>query len=176
MANTFLYAQGADLGASLCEKDMKDDALAIMSKAEKCGCKIILPTDMVCVQELGLNASFEIHDSQSIPNNMMAVDMGPESCKIVSDILKDCKTVLWNGPVGVFELKPFDAGTNALALAVAQQTQQKLCTSVAGGGDTVAALTNAGVLQQFSYISTAGGAFLEWIEGKELPGVAALAA
>lgn len=175
MANTFLYAQGAELGASLCEKEMKDEALSILARAKDCGCEIILPSDMVCVEELGLNAPHEVHPSDQIPSHLMAVDMGPNSCAHVIKLVEGCKTVLWNGPVGVFELKPFDAGTNQIALAVAQQSQKGLCTSVAGGGDTVAALSNAGAMQQFTYISTAGGAFLEWLEGKELPGVAALA-
>lgn len=176
MANTFLYAGGADVGGSLCEKDMADTARAIMDKAADLGCEILLPSTVVTVKELGLNAAHDVVDAHAIPADQMAVDIGPESCDMILDTIKDCKTVLWNGPVGVFEIQPFDNGTNALAKAVAQRTRDGDCVSVAGGGDTVAALENAGVIDDFTYISSAGGAFLEWIEGKVLPGVAALQA
>ena len=174
MANTFLYADGADIGASLCEKDMKDEALAIMDEAKQHGCSIVLPKDAVCVQELKVDANTQTCDARAVPEGWMAVDAGAESVKHVNTILEDCKTIVWNGPLGVFEIPPFDAGTNAVAKYVAQRSQSGELISVAGGGDTVSALENAGAASDFSYISTAGGAFLEWLEGKELPGVAAL--
>jgi phosphoglycerate kinase len=174
MANTFLFAQGADVGSSLCEKNMADQARDILEKAKSGGCQIILPKDLVCVQELNTQAESRICDSRAIPEGWMAVDTGPESCSYILEQIKDCKTVVWNGPMGVFEIKPFDSGTNAIANAVADMTSNGQCASIAGGGDTVSALDNAGAVERFSYISTAGGAFLEWLEGKVLPGVAAL--
>lgn len=173
MANTFLYASGADIGNSLCEKNMAEEARNIMDKAKAKGCEIILPLDLVTVEGLHENAESKIAPANAVPVGRMAVDAGPESVKNILAKIKDCKTVMWNGPLGVFEIKPFDAGTNALAQAVARMTKLGV-TSVAGGGDTVAALENAGVAGDFSYISSAGGAFLEWLEGKTLPGVAAL--
>lgn len=174
MANTFMYAQGMEVGLSLCEKDMKDEALKIMETAKTSGCDIILPSDRVIVKEFGENASHEIVDVTEIPADQEAIDIGPETIKMMEEILATCKTVLWNGPMGVFEVKPFDNGTNGLAQAVATLTSSGQLISVAGGGDTVSALENAGVTKDFTYISTAGGAFLEWLEGKTLPGVAAL--
>lgn len=174
MANTFLYAQGADIGKSLCEKDMADEARSILSKAKNAGCEIILPSEMVTVTELQTDADFEINDSHHIPEGRMAVDISEKAAQEILEKIKDCKTVLWNGPLGVFEIKPFDTGTNALAQGVAARTQSGSCISIAGGGDTVSALDNAGAIADFTYISTAGGAFLEWLEGKTLPGVAAL--
>lgn len=176
MANTFLYAKGCNLGKSLCEKDMKEEALNIMAKAQEAGCEIILPKDLVTVTQLKENAEFEITPSENIPEDRMAIDAGPQTIEYLQTIVEKCKTVVWNGPLGVFEIKPFDEGTNALAEIVASRTKASKCISVAGGGDTVAALENAGVADSFSYISTAGGAFLEWLEGKTLPGVAALEA
>lgn len=174
MANTFLAAQGADIGNSLCESDMLEEARAIAEHAKAHGCEIILPVDSVCVTEIKPGGAFQITPSTEIPEGHMAIDAGPTSVERTIEKIKECKTVLWNGPLGVFEIKPFDAGTNALASAVAALTKDGSLTSVAGGGDTVAALENAGAAKDFTYISTAGGAFLEWLEGKTLPGVAAL--
>lgn len=174
MANTFLYANGANVGGSLCEKDMAEQARAISANAAKHGCKIVLPKDSVCVQEIGVNAPFEIVSSQAIPDGRMAIDVGPETIAEIKAILETCRTLVWNGPLGVFEIKPFDNGTNALALIAAELTHAGQLSSIAGGGDTVAALENAEVCDRFTYVSTAGGAFLEWLEGKTLPGVAIL--
>lgn len=170
MANTFLYAQGHHLGKSLCEHDMADTARDIMTKAKSIGCEIILPKDVVTVTDLKENAEYKTVDITNIDKDTMAIDIGPKSIEYISEKIKNSKTVVWNGPLGVFEIKPFDKGTNEIAKAVASSN----ATSVAGGGDTVAALDNAGVLKDFSYISTAGGAFLQWLEGKDLPGVTAL--
>lgn len=174
MANTFLAAQGYSLGQSLCERDMLPQAQAILEKAKAIGCEIILPRDVVVVEELKENAPYKIVTVQNIPDTGRAVDIGPDSIGYITQIIASCKTVVWNGPMGVFEIKPFDTGTNAVARAVAAATQNGQCRSVAGGGDTVSALENAGTAGDFSYISTAGGAFLEWLEGKSLPGVQAL--
>ncbi len=170
MANTFLYAQGHNLGKSLCEKDMADTARSIIKKAEITGCEIILPRDVVTVTDLKENAEHKTVYISDIEENAMAIDIGPKSIAYITEKVSTSKTVVWNGPLGVFEIKPFDNGTNQVAQAVAVSTT----TSVAGGGDTVAALDNAGVIKDFSYISTAGGAFLQWLEGNELPGVVAL--
>ena len=174
MANTFLYAQGVPVGMSLCEKDMADEAKTIKEKAKAAGCEIILPTDRIAIREFKANADHEVIGLDSIADDQETVDIGPETIQSLETLLKSAKTVLWNGPMGVFEMEPFDNGTNKLAQKVAELTKAGTTLSVAGGGDTVSALENAGVIHDFSYISTAGGAFLEWIEGKELPGVAAL--
>jgi len=174
MANTFLYANGASVGSSLCEKDMKDEALSIMNNAKTHGCEIVLPIDSIAVREIMVNAEAQTVPSTEIPEDLMAIDVGPQSIGAVQDILERCKTLVWNGPMGVFEIKPFDAGTNALAQKAAELTNARKLASIAGGGDTVAALDNAGTCADFSYISTAGGAFLEWLQGETLPGVAAL--
>lgn len=174
MANTFLYAQGYDIGASLCEKEMADTAKAILAKSETAGCRIILPTDVVAADKFAANAPHVTVAIDQIPADKMVLDIGPESCTQVVAALKDCKTLLWNGPFGAFELTPFDAATNAVAAAAADLTDQGSLLTVAGGGDTVAALNQAKVSDRFSYISTAGGAFLEYMEGKALPGVEAL--
>lgn len=176
MANTFLFAEGATVGGSLCEKDMAHEAQDIMKAADKAGCRIILPCDAICVENLAPDAPFEIYDTQEIPADRRAIDIGPKSINEITEIMGSCKTLVWNGPMGVFEIKPFDNGTNALAKTAAELTKTGNLVSVAGGGDTVAALENAGVRDDFTYISTAGGAFLEWLEGKTLPGVAALLA
>ena len=173
MANTFLHAQGADVGMSLCEKNMAEEAKRIMDHAASKGCKILLPIDSITVTSIQPGADYETHDSRKIPVDRMAIDVGPKTIQYILDETKDCKTLVWNGPMGVFEIKPFDAGTNALAVEAAKRTKNGLI-SVAGGGDTVAALENAGAVDDFTYISTAGGAFLEWLEGRTLPGVAAL--
>jgi len=174
MANTFIFAKGGDVGASMCESDMKDEANKILEHASNKGCKILLPIDATVVKELKTGAEHEHVPADAIPADMMAIDAGPQSIAYFLDEIKDCKTLVWNGPLGVFEITPFDAGTNALAEAVAKRTQQGSLISIAGGGDTVAALENAGVADDLSYMSTAGGAFLEWLQGKPLPGVAAL--
>ncbi len=174
MANTFLNAQGLDVGGSLCEKDMAAEAQAIMKKADASGCEIILPVDCVVVRDIQVNAEYEIVAPGSIPADKMAIDIGPKSVAAIAAVLEKCKTLVWNGPLGVFEIKPFDNGTNALAQKAAELTKSGRLRSIAGGGDTVSAIENAECAHDFSYISTAGGAFLEWLEGRELPGVAAL--
>lgn len=174
MANTFLFANGVPVGMSLCEKDMAEEAKAISKKAESLNCKIILPSDQVAIREFKANAPHEVVKCGTIKDDQESVDIGPDTIKNIEDILKTAKTILWNGPMGVFEMKPFDNGTNKVAQTVAKLTKEGKLISVAGGGDTVFALDNAGVINDFTYISTAGGAFLEWMEGKELPGVVAL--
>ncbi len=176
MANTFMFAKGIEVGKSLCEKDMAEEAREIMKTAEDNRCRIVLPIDRVIVSEFRENAPFDIVSSETMPDDKESLDIGPETIRNINEILEECKTVLWNGPMGVFEMKPFDKGTNEIAQKVAELTQSGQITSVAGGGDTVSALENAGVIDQFTYVSTAGGAFLEWLEGKSLPGVAALSA
>ena len=174
MANTFLYAKGVDVGKSLCETDMAEEVKSIMEKAESNDCRIILPTDVITVKTLEENADYETVDVSDIAADTMVVDNGPETVKSLQAVIDECQTVLWNGPLGVFEIKPFDKATNDVARYVAEKSAEGKVVSVAGGGDTVAALENAGASKGFSYISTAGGAFLEWLEGKELPGVAVL--
>ena len=174
MANTFLFAQGHDVGKSLCEKDMADDAKKIIAEAAANGCEIVLPLDLVVAAEFAANAQNKVVGVDGIPADMMALDVGPATVADVESRLATCKTLVWNGPFGAFEIEPFDNGTNAAAQAAARLTKAGSLLSVAGGGDTVAALAHAGAADDFSYISTAGGAFLEWIEGKTLPGVAAL--
>ena len=175
MANTFLFAQGIAVGKSLCEPDMADQARAIIAEAKKNGCEIVLPVDGVVAKEFKEGAANETVDIKAIPADAMMLDVGPKSVADVVARLANCKTLLWNGPFGAFEIKPFDNGTNAVAQAAAKLTKEGKLLSVAGGGDTVAALSNAKADTDFTYISTAGGAFLEWMEGKELPGVAVLA-
>ena len=174
MANTFLLAQGIQIGVSLAEPDMVATARAILAKAVANGCRIILPTDLVVATAFAANAPHRVTDSSDIADNEMILDAGPQSVAAVTAFLGGCQTIVWNGPIGAFELKPFDAATNAVASAVARLTQDQQVMSVAGGGDTMAALANAGVNDYFTYVSTAGGAFLEWLEGKTLPGVDAL--
>ena len=174
MANTFLLAQGIQIGASLAEPDMVAKARTIMAKADANGCRMILPTDLVVATAFAANASHRVTGGHDIADDEMILDAGPQSVASVTAFLRECQTIVWNGPMGAFELKPFDAATNAVARAVARLTQDQQVMSVAGGGDTMAALANAGVNDHFSYVSTAGGAFLEWLEGKTLPGVDAL--
>lgn len=174
MANTFLNAQGISVGKSLCEYDMKDTALAILKRAEAAGCKILLPVDMVVAATLDKQAACKIVSTKAIPEGMMALDAGPQSVFAWSEVIMNSKTLVWNGPVGAFEISPFDVSTTQLARVVAAATENGTLKSVAGGGDTVSALNHAGLCDGFSYLSTAGGAFLEWLEGKTLPGVAAL--
>jgi len=174
MANTFLYTQGHDMGQSLHEKNMKATALKIMKQADKNGCQIVLPTDVVAAYAFSPQSPCRVVDVGHIPPDRIAIDVGPESLHQFFEALRPCKTVVWNGPLGAFEISPFDASTINLARAIAKLTGQKKMRSIAGGGDTVSALTHAGLAESFSYLSTAGGAFLEWLEGKTLPGVAAL--
>ncbi len=174
MANTFLHALGTDVGASLCEADLADTARDIMAKADAAGCEIILPSDVVIAGKLESGAPSETVMTAAVPPEKMILDIGPDSAAALSDRLGSIRTLLWNGPLGAFEFPPFDAATVTVARAAAKCTEAGDMVSVAGGGDTVAALRHAGVAGSFSYISTAGGAFLEWLEGKELPGVAAL--
>jgi len=174
MANTFLYAQGKEVGISLCEKDLADTAHSIMVAAQKAGCTIVLPTDGVIAREFKAGAASEVVGTDSCPDDAMILDIGPTSIGTLEICLAATRTLVWNGPMGAFEIEPFDVGTNAVARAAAAATRAGTMVTVAGGGDTVAALAKAGVVDQFSYVSTAGGAFLEWLEGKELPGVAAL--
>ena len=174
MANTFLLGQGIQIGVSLAEPDMVATARAILAKADANGCRIILPTDLVVATAFAASAPHRVTDSSDIADNEMILDAGPQSVATVTAFLGECQTIVWNGPMGAFELKPFDAATNAVASAVASLTQDQQVMSVAGGGDTMAALANAGVNDHFTYVSTAGGAFLEWLEGKTLPGVDAL--
>lgn len=174
MANTFLAAKGLDVGKSLAERIMKDTALEIMAKAEEKGCQIILPSDVVVAEKFESHAEHQIVDATQCPENGMILDAGPDSTAKISEVFGESKTLIWNGPLGAFELEPFDAATNAAALKAAALTKSGKIVSVAGGGDTVAALNASGAAADFTYISTAGGAFLEWMEGKTLPGVAAL--
>jgi 3-phosphoglycerate kinase len=174
MANTFLYAQGVDVGASLCEKDMADQARAIMETAKASNCELLLPKDFIVAKEFKAGAAHRAVPANGIGADEMALDVGPETVEFLGLKLQGAKTVVWNGPLGAFEIQPFDAGTNAVAGLVAERTAEGGLLSVAGGGDTVAALAHAGVEAKFTYISAAGGAFLEWLEGKDLPGVAAL--
>lgn len=174
MANTFLFAQGVDVGGSLCEKDMADQARAIMETAKAANCRILLPKDFVVAREFKAGAENRVVAADAIAADEMALDVGPATIAWLGEELKSAKTLVWNGPLGAFEIAPFDAGTNGVAVQVAELTKAGSLLSVAGGGDTVAALAHAGVETSFTYISAAGGAFLEWLEGKELPGVAAL--
>lgn len=174
MANTFLFALGTDIGASLCEKDLADTAREIMARADETGCNIVLPQDVVIAAALEEGAPSETVPIAAVPADRMILDVGPDSVSALNAHLADCGTLLWNGPLGAFEIAPFDLGTNAVARRAAELTASGDLVSVAGGGDTVAALAHADALDRFSYVSTAGGAFLEWLEGKELPGVAAL--
>ncbi|MFG1477632.1 phosphoglycerate kinase [Xanthobacter sp. V4C-4] len=174
MANTFLAAMGHTVGKSLCEHDLGDTARAILKEAETANCEIVLPVDAVVTREFKANAPHRVVDVDHVAEDEMILDAGPATVARVAEKLKDVKTVVWNGPFGAFELQPFDAATVAVAREVAGRTKAGLLLSVAGGGDTVAALNHAKAADDFSYVSTAGGAFLEWLEGKALPGVEAL--
>lgn len=176
MANTFLLAKGIGVGASLAEPEFKDTALEIMAKADSAECKIALPTDAVVAEKLAAGTASNVVDIKAVPEDQMILDVGPKSVADMTALLSETRTLLWNGPLGAFEINPFGVGTFALAKAAAEQTASGNLKSIAGGGDTVAALNAAGVTEQFSYVSTAGGAFLEWLEGRELPGVVALTA
>ncbi len=174
MANTFLAAQGTAMGRSLQEGEMHDTAREILTKARAAGCSIVLPTDAVAAREFKPNPATETVPVSAIPADSMMLDAGPATVAALVARLPDMKTLVWNGPLGAFETPPFDTATTTLAVAVAKATASGGLRSVAGGGDTVSALRHAGVSDQMSYVSSAGGAFLEWLEGKTLPGVAAL--
>jgi phosphoglycerate kinase len=175
MANTFLAARGVNVGKSLCEHELTGEANAIFDQAEQAGCTVHLPYDVVVAKEFAPNPpgvrTCNVHEVQ--PDEMI-LDIGPAAVEALADVLKTCRTLVWNGPLGAFEIPPFDAATVALAKTAAALTKEGSLVSVAGGGDTVAALNHAGVTQDFTFVSTAGGAFLEWMEGRTLPGVAAL--
>ena len=176
MANTFLAAQGHEVGTSLCERDMLDTAREIASRAEAAGCDLILPVDVVAATAFEANAPHDTYAADACPPDRMILDAGPETVERMKSRLGDARTIVWNGPLGAFEIEPFDRATVAAAQEAARLTGEGEVLSVAGGGDTVAALNAAGAAEGFSYVSTAGGAFLEWLEGKTLPGVAALQA
>jgi phosphoglycerate kinase len=176
MANTFLAAQGKKVGKSLCEHDLLDTAREILKTAVENKCRIVLPVDAVVAQEFKAHASSRVVSVDAVGDADMILDAGPKSVAEVEKVLTEAKTLVWNGPFGAFELEPFDAATNAVAKFAARLTSEGKLLTVAGGGDTVAALNHAGVAEQFTYVSTAGGAFLEWLEGKVLPGVEAIRA
>lgn len=176
MANTFLLALGHDMGKSLVEEDMLDTARAIMAKADARGCALVLPTDAVCAAEFKANPETVVVPVTAVPSAQMMLDVGPASAAALEDLLEDYKTLVWNGPLGAFETPPFDDATNRVARKAGTLAKAGRLQAVAGGGDTVAALAHAEAIDDFSYVSTAGGAFLEWMEGKTLPGVAALEA
>jgi phosphoglycerate kinase len=175
MANTFLAARGVSVGKSLCEHDLAETAEQILDAADAAGCTVHLPYDVVVAREFTANPpSMRTCNVHEVAADEMILDIGPQAVEALADVLKTCRTLVWNGPLGAFETPPFDTATVALARTAAALTREGSLVSVAGGGDTVAALNHAGVADQFSYVSTAGGAFLEWMEGKTLPGVAAL--
>lgn len=174
MANSFLYALGKNIGKSLCEKELKDTALKIIETAKSHGCNIILPEDVVVTKKLEQNAKCKIVKSDNVQDDDIIVDIGPVAIANLTKELEKHQTLIWNGPLGAFEFKPFNIGTESFARAAAGLTNDKKLISVSGGGDVVSALNSSGLIDEFTYISTAGGAFLEWLEGKDLPGVAAL--
>ncbi len=174
MANTFLAARGVNVGKSLCEHDLADTASAILDAAEAANCTVHLPYDVVVATEFRENPPIRTVNVHEVASDEMILDVGPAAVEALADVLKTCRTLVWNGPMGAFETPPFDAATVALAKTAAALTREGSLVSVAGGGDTVAALNHAGVAADFTFVSTAGGAFLEWMEGRELPGVAAL--
>jgi phosphoglycerate kinase len=175
MANTFLAARGVDVGKSLCEHELTGEANSIFDRADEAGCTIHLPYDVVVAKEFAPNPlSMRTANVHEVQSDEMILDVGPAAIEALADVLKTCRTLVWNGPLGAFETPPFDAATVALAKTAAALTKEGSLVSVAGGGDTVAALNHAGVARDFTFVSTAGGAFLEWMEGRTLPGVAAL--
>ncbi|MFN3863885.1 MAG: phosphoglycerate kinase [Erythrobacter sp.] len=177
MANTFLAARGVNVGKSLCEHELAPTVARIMDEADHAGCTVHLPYDVVVAKEFAANPpSLRVCNVHEVAADEMILDIGPQAVEALADVLKTCRTLVWNGPLGAFETAPFDAATVALARTAAALSLEGSLVSVAGGGDTVAALAHAGVTQDFTYISTAGGAFLEWMEGRVLPGVAALEA
>jgi phosphoglycerate kinase len=174
MANTFLAARGINVGKSLCEHDLADTANAILDAADVAGCTVHLPYDVVTSVEFRANPRVRTVNVHEVAADEMILDVGPAAVEALADVLKTCRTLVWNGPLGAFEMEPFDAATVSLARTAAALTREGSLVSVAGGGDTVAALAHAGVTEDFTFVSTAGGAFLEWMEGKPLPGVDAL--
>lgn len=174
MANTFLVAQGIAVGKSLAEHEMAETARAILARASEAGCSLHLPTDVVVARDFAAGAAHEVVAADACPADAMILDAGPQTVAAIGTVFEACRTLIWNGPLGAFEIAPFDAATNAAARKAAELTKAGRLVSVAGGGDTVAALNKAGAAADFTYISTAGGAFLEWMEGKDLPGVAVL--
>ena len=174
MANTFLHAKGVAVGASLCEPDLADRALEVLDRASSLGCQVLLPSDVIVAPGIDQGDQARTLELAEIGASDMILDFGPQSTQAITSVVERAKTLIWNGPLGAFEFDPFDAATNAVAQAVAAETRNGTLQSVAGGGDTVGALAKAGVLGDLTYVSTAGGAFLEWMEGRELPGVAAL--
>lgn len=174
MANTFLAAGGYDVGKSLCEHDLADTAREIMARAKASGCELILPVDVVTAKEFKAGAASQVVGVDAVSGDAMILDAGPESVARIKEVFASAKTLVWNGPLGAFEIPPFNAATDAAATHAAQLSTSGKLLSVAGGGDTVSALNKSGAAEHFTYISTAGGAFLEWLEGKTLPGVAAL--
>jgi phosphoglycerate kinase len=176
MANTLLFAEGIEIGRSLCEREMADNARRLLALARERNCRVILPEDAVIAARLAPGTPSRAVPIDMVPGNMMILDIGPRTVARIAAALEEARTLVWNGPLGAFETRPFDEATVAVAKKVGELTQAGTLLSVAGGGDTVAALAAAGVTDQLSYVSTAGGAFLEWLEGRELPGVAALAA
>ena len=175
MANTFLLSHGVDIGKSLAEPEFVGEAREIMAAAKHRGCAVVLPEDAVIARDFRAGVTNAIVPTLAVPSDALILDVGPKSIAHMTDVLKECRTLLWNGPLGAFEVPPFGAGTFALARVAADLTRAGKLVTVAGGGDTVAALNMAGAAPDFTYISTAGGAFLEWLEGRELPGIAALA-
>ncbi len=175
MANTFLFANGVGVGKSLCEPDLADTARDIMAQAKTSGCEIVLPSDVVVAKEFKEGADREVVAADAVKADDMILDLGPDTVDRIADKIENAKTLVWNGPLGAFEIKPFDTATVEAARFAAKQAKDAGLVAVAGGGDTVAALAASGVEGDFTYVSTAGGAFLEWLEGKTLPGVAALA-
>ena len=174
MANSFLYAMGKNIGKSLCEKDLKPEVLVIIEKAKQAGCSILLPLDVVVTKKFEENAVCRTVLVDDVQDDEIIADIGSASIYDLSEALKKHQTLLWNGPLGAFEIKPFNLGTEGFAKVAASLTKEGKLLSIAGGGDVVSALNSSGLAQDFTYISTAGGAFLEWLEGKELPGVIAL--
>ena len=174
MANTFLAARGVNVGKSLCEHDLTATADAILDVADRAGCTVHLPYDVVVAKEFRANPPTRTVNVHEVTADEMILDVGPAAVEALADVLKTCRTLVWNGPMGAFEPPPFDTATVALARTAAALTREGSLVSVAGGGDTVAALNHAGVAADFTFVSTAGGAFLEWMEGRELPGVSAL--
>jgi phosphoglycerate kinase len=175
MANTFLAARGVNVGKSLCEHELTEEANSIFDHADAAGCTVHLPYDVVVAKEFAANPqSVRTVNVHEVASDEMILDVGPAAVEALGDVLKTCRTLVWNGPLGAFEMPPFDAATVALAKTAAALTKEGSLVSVAGGGDTVAALNHAGVTGDFTFVSTAGGAFLEWMEGRTLPGVAAL--
>jgi len=175
MANTFLHAQGVNVGNSLYEPDFVETVKEVAAKAKESGCEIMLPVDEVVAKEFAAGTEWKVCDVDAIPSDMMVLDQGPKSIERLKERLREMKTLLWNGPLGAFEIEPFGKGTLALAYEAGKLSREGKLISVAGGGDTIRALNMAGVAQDFTYVSTAGGAFLEWLAGRQLPAVAALA-